>query len=497
MARPAFRLLPPVQSIRTRVILLYVGIALIGSLTVRFINFRIISGLIYRNADVDLRTITRSLERLERLDLKAGGVSGFMASLLDDLNGNKLDSLADLLGPLNLMEISSRRYFGGVFRQDGGTGLFVPDAGGEAWRVPDGFAITPQEAAGPFPATLGGGNYRVNAQPGAGGVLLVAGTSVLEIQGALSALVWFYLLNFMVWGSLLGLISWWLVTIALRPLKRVAEVAERVQSGETNLRIPPGETVVELGRLGEAFNAMLDRLEGQLQAHARFTADISHELGNPLVSVMVQMQVASEEDANPEELRATVRSCLEIVRRMNHLRQSLLILSLAQARQGMENPAIDLEPVVEEAVEAVERAAEDKGVAIETYGTANVLPGNPELLHQLLVNLLSNAIRHTPYQSVVRVRVRPAESDGKPMVSIGVLDEGRGVPPEDVPGLFERFFRSQSDRLTRPNGHAGIRTGLGLAICKSIAQAHQGTIHYSLGPQGGALFEVLLPAKSG
>ena len=70
------------------------------------------------------------------------------------------------------------------------------------------------------------------------------------------------------------------------------------------------------------------------------------------------------------------------------------------------------------------------------------------------------------------------------------------MPPEDVPGLFERFFRSQSERLVRPNGHGGTRTGLGLAICKSIAKAHQGIIRYSPGPQGGALFEVLLPAKS-
>ena len=109
--------------------------------------------------------------------------------------------------------------------------------------------------------------------------------------------------------------------------------------------------MVELGRLGEAFNAMLDRLESQLQAHARFTADISHELGNPLGSVMLQMQVASEEESSPEELRTTLRSCLEITRRMDHLRKSLLDLSLAQARQGTQNPVINLEPVVEEAVE--------------------------------------------------------------------------------------------------------------------------------------------------
>jgi signal transduction histidine kinase len=152
---------------------------------------------------------------------------------------------------------------------------------------------------------------------------------------------------------------------------------------------------------------------------------------------------------------------------------------------------------VEDALEAVESAARAKGVALDTHGTTVLLPGNPELLYQLLVNLLKNAIRHTPEGSVVRVRVRTAEVDGKPMVSIGVLDEGRGVPPEDVPGLFERFFRSQSERLVRPNGHGGTRTGLGLAICKSIAMAHQGIIRYSPGPQSGALFEVLLPAKTG
>jgi signal transduction histidine kinase len=497
MVRPIFRWFPQIKSIRTRVSILFVGIAVIGSLSVRYINYGIISGLIYLHADADLRTITSSLDRLQGMDLKAAGVSGFMTSMLDHLSGNKLVSLENLLGPLNLVEVSSRRYFAGVFRQDPETGLFVPDAGNGSWGVPYGFSITVEQGTRQFPSNLVDGGYRVNAQPGAGGVLLVAGTGVAEIQRALTGLIWFYLLNFMVWGSLLGLVSWWLISIALKPLQRLAEVARRVQSGETNLRIRPEVMVVELGRLGEAFNAMLDRLEGQLQAHARFTADISHELGNPLGSVMAQMEMAGEEETSPEELRATLLSCLEITRRMDHLRQSLLDLSFAQARQGTQNPVINLEPVVEDALEAVESAARAKGVALDTHGTTVLLPGNPELLYQLLVNLLKNAIRHTPEGSVVRVRVRTAEVDGKPMVSIGVLDEGRGVPPEDVPGLFERFFRSQSERLVRPNGHGGTRTGLGLAICKSIAMAHQGIIRYSPGPQSGALFEVLLPAKTG
>ena len=496
MVRPIFRLLPQIKSIRTRVICLFVGIAVIGSLSTRYFNYGIISGMIYLNVDVDLRAITRSLDRLQQMDLKPDGLSGFMTALLDDLSGNKLDSLKNSLGLLNLVEVPSRGYFAGVFRQDPESGMFVPDAGSLSWGVPGGLVITAEQAAWQFPLTLVEGGYRLNAQPGAGGVLLVAGTGVTEIHGALRGLILFYLLNFLFWGSLIGLISWRLVSIALGPLQRVAEVAERVQSGETNLRIRPEEMVVELGRLGEAFNAMLDRLESQLQAHARFTADISHELGNPLGSVMLQMQVASEEESSPEELRMTLRSCLEITRRMDHLRKSLLDLSLAQARKGTQNPVINLEPVVEEGLEALEAAAHAKGVTIETDGTVVLLPGNQELLYQLMVNLLGNAIRHTPEGSVVRVRVRPAELDGKPMVSIGVLDEGRGVPPEDVPGLFERFFRSQSERLVRPSGHAGARTGLGLAICKSIAMAHQGIIRYSPGPQGGALFEVLLPANS-
>ena len=496
MARGIQRYLPGLASIRVRIVLFFWVFALIASLLVRISNYNFISALAYSGVDEDLRLIVDTHSRLAREGFEPARLSRLMDTLLQDLAGNKLEPLQKFLGRLYLVEETPRQYFAGIVRAAPGDGALVLDNRVEPWRVPDGLAITPTEGEPGAPWTLRNGQYRVTMRPLGDGTLLLAGASISDIKKTQNGLIYFYALNVVGWTSLLALLSLWLMSIALRPLQRVAELAGRIEAGETHLRIRPQEMVVEIGRLGEALNAMLDRLEGQLQAHARFTADISHELGNPLGSVMLQMQVASEEETSPEELRATLRSCLEITRRMNHLRQSLLNLSLAQARQGTHHPDIDLEPVVEEAVEAVERAAEAKDVAIETQGTAIVLPGNPELLHQLLVNLLSNAIRHTPEGSVVRVRVRPAEVDGKPMVSIGVLDEGRGVPPEDVPELFERFFRSQSERLVRPNGHGGTRTGLGLAICKSIAKAHQGIIRYSPGPQGGALFEVLLPAKS-
>jgi signal transduction histidine kinase len=248
--------------------------------------------------------------------------------------------------------------------------------------------------------------------------------------------------------------------------------------------------VDELKSMGASLNIMLDQLQHQARAQAAFTADISHELGNPLNTMLLQTQLGWEEKGTADDLRLILRQCHQTAQRMNQLRESLLELSQADAATGVSKKLIALEPVVDEAILAVRNLAVGKGVDMVVDSANLDLHGNPDLLHQLLVNLLTNAIRHTPEGSAVTVR---SWSNANGSVGLRVLDQGKGVNPEDVPALFSRFFHQHNRAGVALHGHGGIRNGLGLAICHSIVKAHGGTITYTPRPQGGALFEILLP----
>jgi two-component system, OmpR family, sensor kinase len=298
--------------------------------------------------------------------------------------------------------------------------------------------------------------------------------------------------------------GWVLAGRALRPVDRVTAAAAAIASGDgtatslsSRLLVPP--TNDELSRLSATFNAMLDRLQASFRAQERFVGDASHELRTPLtairgnVDVLLRQVRLGRRDLDPTELTPALDDIRRESDRMRRLLEDLLLLARADADAGKEpvgTTTIHHEPVRldEIAAEAVRSAAAlASGQVLELEAPRGVeVPGDPDRLHQLMMILLDNAIRHTPPGGRIRVAV-VATADGQ--ARIAVRDEGEGIASEHLPHLFERFYRADGAR-----GRASGGTGLGLAIAQTICRAHGGEISVTSAPDQGATFLVTIPS---
>jgi two-component system OmpR family sensor kinase len=257
--------------------------------------------------------------------------------------------------------------------------------------------------------------------------------------------------------------------------------------------VPP--TNDELSRLSGTFNAMLDRLEASFAAQERFVADASHELRTPLTAIRGNVDVLSRQargglSVDPADLSVSLEDIRHESDRMRRLLDDLLLLARADAgSSGSDSPLVRRELVrLDDAAAQAVRSAESlvSGQILELEAPRNVETlGDPDRLHELLMILLDNAIRHTPPAGHVRVAVA-ATPDG--MARIAVRDEGEGIAPQHLPHLFERFYRADGAR-----GRSSGGTGLGLAIARAICQAHDGNISVISTPGKGSTFVVTLP----
>lgn len=304
-------------------------------------------------------------------------------------------------------------------------------------------------------------------------------------------------------GLALALAAGWAVAgRALRPVDRVTAAAARIaRDGKTatslaaRLPIPP--TNDELSRLSATFNAMLDRLEASFSAQERFVADASHELRTPLTAIRGNVDVLSRQalsrhrplDSN--DLLPALNDIRQETERMRRLLDDLL--ALARADAGSEQlgstatvwQRVNLDQVAADAIRSAASLATGQILELEAPRPVAV-DGDPDRLHQLLLILLDNAIRHTPAPGHIRVAVANT-ADG--FARIGVRDDGEGIDEEHLPHLFKRFYRADGAR-----GRASGGTGLGLAIARSICQLHGGDIAVSSAPGQGTTFIVSLPS---
>lgn len=295
--------------------------------------------------------------------------------------------------------------------------------------------------------------------------------------------------------------GWVLAGRALRPVDRVTAAAASIATGDGTARslaqrLPVPPTNDELSRLSATFNAMLDRLQASFRAQERFVADASHELRTPLTAIRGNVDVLSRQAQLPGRhlAAADLVSALDDIRRESDRMRRLLddLLLLARTDAG-KNPGemtlarhenVQLDVIAEEAVRSA--AALTSGQLLELEAPRRIeIEGDPDRLHQLLMILLDNAIRHTPAGGRVRVAVA-ATPDG--VARIAVRDEGEGIAAEHLPHLFERFYRADGAR-----GRASGGTGLGLAIARAICHAHDGEITVTSAPGQGATFIATLP----
>lgn len=280
----------------------------------------------------------------------------------------------------------------------------------------------------------------------------------------------------------------WLAGRALAPIDRVTRTAAGIGERDLSQRIDLALPDDEVGRLARTFNAMLDRIEGAFERQRRFTADAAHELRTPLALMQSQIELALRQPRNQQEDRATLEALAEDVARLSRLSTALLTLARSDARGITLVPEpVDLPALLDILSEQYAPLAAAAGVHMAVAAQPVTVPADQDLLIQVLVNLLDNALRHAPPAGTITLGCAAEGGSAR----LWVTDEGPGIPPEHLPHLFERFYRADAGR-DRHNG--GI--GLGLSICKTIVEAHGGTIAIESHRAVGTTVTLRLPLEA-
>jgi heavy metal sensor kinase len=284
-------------------------------------------------------------------------------------------------------------------------------------------------------------------------VLAFAGTAA---AGGVAALV----------VSLLG--GWFLVGRALAPVTRISQTAAAMSAGDLTARIAVERTENELEQVALALNQAFDRLHLAIENERRFTADASHELRTPLATISAELEWALARERSADEYRRCLDVAKRAADRMRRIVERLLTLARADtAPMSLQRAAVGLAPVVGDALAIVQPLADQKRVTIETRLDAATVVGDRDRLTDLVTNLFSNAIQYNRDGGQVSVEVWPEGNDA----CLRVRDTGTGIAADDLPRVFDRFYRADKARTTHSGG-----AGLGLAIAKWIVDAHGGRI---------------------
>jgi two-component system, OmpR family, sensor kinase len=270
---------------------------------------------------------------------------------------------------------------------------------------------------------------------------------------------------------------------AMRPISSLTATARKIaDTGDPSSHMPDPVVDDEVGELTITLEQMLRPLRQQRE----FVADASHELRTPLTSVIANLELlqASLEGPDHEEERAMVASALRSSSRMSRLVSDLLLLARADAGRIGARTRCDIADVAGNAAAEVAPTIGERALRLDNRVPLPV-DGNPDELHRLVVNLLDNAVRHTPPGSAIELRLY---SEGRHAV-VEVADDGPGVPPEQRERIFDRFVRGDGSADTATRGGSG----LGLAIVKAVATSHGGNAEVTDSDRGGATFRVRVP----
>jgi two-component system OmpR family sensor kinase len=280
---------------------------------------------------------------------------------------------------------------------------------------------------------------------------------------------------------------------ALEPLGRMMDELEAITDGRSlhrRLPVAPGAGD-EMGRLANTLNAMMARLEASFSALRRFVADASHELKTPLTVMRVGVERALTDPRTAPEALAALDEALQEVRRMTELVDALLTLArVDEGRMELHTEPVNLNALLHEVHETAQMLGEQAGleVTLDVAQEPVEIRADRSRMRQLLMNLVTNAVKYTAAGG----RVWLALTAGTETATISVRDSGIGIAPGDVDRVFDRFWRADAAR-SRTGVRPGI--GLGLSICKWIAEAHGGSIAVTSRPGRGTTFTVTLPRE--
>jgi signal transduction histidine kinase len=368
-----------------------------------------------------------------------------------------------------------------------------------------------REDGEPMTVWADGEHWRVASGELRGGYTLVVGVDLEGDEKAISRLVRIELFVGLAVLLGLGMAGSMLVRNSLRPLAEVERTAQAIAGGDLSRRVPAGDERTEVGRLSAALNGMLARIErafsaqraSEEQARAsegrmrRFVADASHELRTPLTSIRGFAELYRQGAVrDPEDVARLMQRIEAEGGRMGVLVEDLLQLARLDQQRPLAVTPVDLAEVAGDVVHDARALQPDRPVELVVDPAMTELPvvlGDEARLRQVVGNLVTNALVHTPADAAVTVTLAEepaapgAEEDGGTVV-VRVADEGPGMAAEDAARVFERFYRADPSRQRAAGG-----TGLGLAIVSSLVAAHGGTVDLDTAPGSGAVFTVRLP----
>ena len=277
-----------------------------------------------------------------------------------------------------------------------------------------------------------------------------------------------------------------LVRRALAPVERITRAAERITQHNLSERLPVSETGDELERLSFSLNRMIARLDDAFQNSKRFVADASHELRTPLTILRAELENLVEDSRLDAEVRERAASMFEEAVRLSRIVEQLFTLSRLDAGEAQaEWSRFDLAAMAKNTADQMGLLAEDKNISIACDAKQSVVvEGDPSRLKQVVVNLLDNAIKYTPQNGRIQLRVNAVNGHA----ILEVEDNGMGISAEALPHVFDRFYRVDQIRSGDVEG-----AGLGLSIARAICSAHGAEIEAASSVSSGSCFRVKLP----
>jgi two-component system, OmpR family, sensor kinase len=376
-----------------------------------------------------------------------------------------------------------------------------------------------------FPATAT--SFTDNTQTAGSGTIIIA-TDVTSVYNTIHQLVGVDLIVGLVILFVLLIAGFAVVQTNLRPLVEIEETAEEIAAGHLNLRVPERDPRTEIGSLGRSLNTMLSQIESAFHAREqseaaahqseermrRFIADASHELRTPLTAIrgfaeyyrqrggmVTHWDTGQPDEAGrgaagltPADLDRIMQRVEKEAARMGLLVEDLLLLARLDQQRPLAQQPVDLLSLAGDAVHDARMIAPDRSIDLSVQpGAAFLIIGDEQRLRQVVGNLMSNALTHTPDGSPIEVTIGsgildPRVSDSPPAATIDVTDHGPGMTADQAHRVFERFYRADQARTSTTGGN-----GLGLAIVRALVAAHGGIASVRTSPGRGATFRIALP----
>jgi heavy metal sensor kinase len=337
----------------------------------------------------------------------------------------------------------------------------------------------------------GGFRVRVRTLPaGDRRYRLVGSYPLADVESTLRSIRRLFLVLIPLILGVAGIGGWFLARRSFWPVTAMAGRAAEISASTLHERLPVAADD-ELGALARVMNDLLDRLEGSFVEQKRFMADASHELRSPTAILRAEADVTlSRQHRTEAEYRESMRIVQDAARRLSRVVDDLFLLARADSGHlVMHSGSLYLDEIVADTVRAVRPLGESEGVQVEMSASEEVpMRGDPDLLGRLLLNLLDNAIRHSPAGSTVRVSLARDQE----LVSVSVVDSGPGIPPDARTQIFQRFFRLDAARA-RGSSTLTSGAGLGLAIGRRIAEMHGGRLELAWSEPGRTEFLLTLP----